>query len=155
MACGCNRQEIIWNLAKEAWEKKGYTWRKPDLGDILTCALPKFHKNKNGEGDSRFFRILMSESARLVWLIRNNRVINERAQEISAAEIKNKWLAVMNRWLTLDRDMTHPKFERKALKKALVLATWAKVLHGEEELGEDWTIFEKRGFSGYSAREGE
>ncbi|KAE9382298.1 hypothetical protein BT96DRAFT_845652, partial [Gymnopus androsaceus JB14] len=65
--CRCNGQETIWGLAKEIWEKKGYRWRKPDLGDILTCALPKFNKNKNGEGDSRFFRILISESARLIW----------------------------------------------------------------------------------------
>ncbi|KAE9402419.1 hypothetical protein BT96DRAFT_816583, partial [Gymnopus androsaceus JB14] len=117
--CQCNRQEVIWNLAKEIWEKKGYQWRKPDLGDILTCALPKFSKNKNGQGDSRLYQILISESARLVWLIRNNRVINKRAQEMSAMEVKNQWIAVMDKQLTLDWDMMHPRFEKKALPKNL------------------------------------
>lgn len=54
-SCQCNGQETIWKLTKEIWEKKGYKWQKPDLGDILTCALPNFNKNKNGNGDSRFF----------------------------------------------------------------------------------------------------
>ncbi|KAE9386640.1 hypothetical protein BT96DRAFT_948981 [Gymnopus androsaceus JB14] len=137
--CRCNGQEIIWNLANEAWEKKGYNWRKPDLGDILTCALPKFNKNKNEEGDLRFYRMLISESARLIWLIRNNWVINEQAQELSETEIRNKWISVMNKQLTLDQDMTHHRFEKKALSKSLVLKTWAKVLLNENELNEDWT----------------
>ncbi|KAJ3870378.1 hypothetical protein F5051DRAFT_307108, partial [Lentinula edodes] len=74
-------------------------WKKPDLGDILTCVLPRFKKNRNIEGDSRFYRILISESARLIWMIRNDRVINERTDEATAKEVQNKWVELMNRRL--------------------------------------------------------
>lgn len=44
----------------------------------------------------------------------------------------------MNKQLTLDRDMTHPRFEKKALSKELVLGIWKGALHNEKELEEDW-----------------
>ncbi|KAJ3895381.1 hypothetical protein GG344DRAFT_38924 [Lentinula edodes] len=137
--CQCMGQEVIWNQAKTLWEMKGYQWKKPDLGDILTCALPKFKKNRNIMGDSRLYRILISESARLIWMIRNDRVINERTNEATNKEVQHKWVEMMNRRLTLDRDMTHQKFAKKALSTKLVLSTWKSVLLNEETIDEDWT----------------
>ncbi|KAJ3870681.1 hypothetical protein F5051DRAFT_341738 [Lentinula edodes] len=121
--CQCMGQEVTWNQAKTLWEMKGYQWKKPDLGDILTCALPKFKKNQNIMGDSRFYRILISELARLIWMIRNGRVINKRTNEAMNKEVQNKWVEMMNKWLTLDRDMMHQKFAKKALSTKLVLST--------------------------------
>ncbi|KAF9266657.1 hypothetical protein L218DRAFT_1065865 [Marasmius fiardii PR-910] len=70
-------------------------WRLLGLGDILGCGiqgllLKKAHwntsENYNKHGCRRLNHILISESARLIWLIRNDCVINKR-DEILQNEI--------------------------------------------------------------------
>ncbi|KAJ3804682.1 hypothetical protein F5876DRAFT_53074 [Lentinula aff. lateritia] len=136
--CNCNGQKTVWRLAEELWEKKGHKWHGIDLGIILTCGLPTLGKNKSTQGDSRLYRIIISDSARLIWLIRNKRVCNDDGQEASEIEIRNKWIAMMNKRLQIDREMTHQKFEKKALSKTLVLATWERTLLDENQLEGNW-----------------
>jgi len=67
--------------------------------------------------ENRFYRILITESAHLIWKIRCNRVIQNEGELATANEVRNKWLAAINIRLELDRKMTNPKYEKKALKK--------------------------------------
>ncbi|KAF9256213.1 hypothetical protein L218DRAFT_1027531 [Marasmius fiardii PR-910] len=144
--CESNGQEMIWRLAKRLWNKKGMRWRPLRLGDILGCGiqglpLKKAHwntsENYNEHGCRRFNRILISESARLIWLIRNDHVINER-DEISQNEITQRWLNMINKRLNLEKDMTNRIFEKKALSKTSVQNTWNGLIRNEAGSTKDW-----------------
>lgn len=92
-------------------------------------------------GDQRLFKILVTESAFLIWRIRNQRVCAEIPQENwpKRSEIENHWHFVMNRRLQLDITLTHRKWGRKALKKKLVIKMWDRTLQDEHMLPDDWT----------------
>lgn len=67
--CQIIGQEQIWGLAGSLWQNKALEWSKPTFGDILACGITNL-QNEEGkylEGESRFRRILISESAYLIW----------------------------------------------------------------------------------------
>ncbi|KAJ7661175.1 hypothetical protein B0H17DRAFT_953751 [Mycena rosella] len=87
---------------------------------------------KRGDvGTTRLFRILVSESAFLIWRLRCERVIQEK-DLASAREIHNRWLKTINNRLGLDG------YGKKAIKKSLVLKTWQRVLKNERNLPKNW-----------------
>jgi ribonuclease HI len=72
----------IWELARQLWEKKGGRWPHVSLGMILGAGQVRFESERTEEdgprpeaGIQRLFKILISESAYLIWLLRNERVI--------------------------------------------------------------------------------
>ncbi|KAJ7728526.1 hypothetical protein B0H16DRAFT_1241223, partial [Mycena metata] len=84
------------------------------------------------------FRILISESAHLIWRLRNERVIQEK-DPASQNEIHNRWLRAMNLRLKFDCAMTNAeKYGKRALRKDLVQKTWVRVLKNETTLPRDW-----------------
>ncbi|KAJ3855451.1 hypothetical protein EV368DRAFT_72288 [Lentinula lateritia] len=92
--CTASGQKEIWGLAKQTWERTGLQWSdlQFDFGTILCCGLADF-KNAEGKretGQSRLFRILISESAYLIWKIRNERVINNKPPP-AGMQIMNQW----------------------------------------------------------------
>jgi len=67
-------QEHIWGLAGSLWQYKALPWSKPVFGEILGCGIVNL-QNEEGKylkGESRFRRILVSESAYLIWKLRND-----------------------------------------------------------------------------------
>jgi len=60
----------------------------------------------------------------------------------------NRWLAILNARLTLDRSATHSNTINKQFKPQIILDTWAKTLKNEPELLESW-ISMPRVFSGH------
>ncbi|KAF9058415.1 hypothetical protein BDP27DRAFT_1241297, partial [Rhodocollybia butyracea] len=106
---------------------------------VLACGLTSFKKgNKTLKGESRLYRIIVSESAHLIWKLRNARVINGTPNP-SAQEVTNRWLFTINSRLNLDRLLTNSKkFGGKALSCALVTKTWQNILDGQDSLPEDW-----------------
>ncbi|KAJ7046841.1 hypothetical protein C8F04DRAFT_937485 [Mycena alexandri] len=134
--CDAPGQEKIWELASELWKlKTDEDLPRPTTGQIMACATTK----KKDTGTARLFRILISESAYLVWRLRNERVIQEKPPA-SLDEIHNRWLRTMNIRLKLDCALTNAvKYGTRALKKSLVLKTWVKVLKNEVNLPKDWT----------------
>ncbi|KAJ7716819.1 hypothetical protein DFH07DRAFT_1013332, partial [Mycena maculata] len=83
-------------------------------------------------------RILVSESAFLIWCLRNARVINNKG-EPSEREIRNRWLRIVNNRIALDCALTDSvKYGHRGLKKSVVCKTWSKVLLNEDRLPEDW-----------------
>ncbi|KAJ7134135.1 hypothetical protein C8R46DRAFT_833262, partial [Mycena filopes] len=55
-------------------------------------------------------------------------------------EIRNRWKHRLNVRISFDCLMTNKaKYRSKAIKKSLVLKTWAKVVQDEDRLPADWT----------------
>ena len=102
-------------------------------------------KTEEGEpqqGKNRLYRIIMSESAFLIWKLRcERRISNEDDPEKlhSETEIHNRWVAAINSRLNLDKLMTnHKKYGKKALKERAVVQTWTKTLYDEKNLLDNW-----------------
>ena len=104
--------------------------------------MAKF-QSKTGQrklGAERLYRIIITESAHLIWRIRCERILerSDREQWHSTEEIQNRWLYAINKRLTLDQAMTNKKYETKAISAQTVLSTWSGTLHDELSLPDDW-----------------
>ncbi len=110
------------------------------LGIVLSFYLTRM-KDEEGnprKGDSRLYRIVVSESAHLIWKLRNDRAINGK-EAPSSREIFNKWNRAINNRLELDCLLTNSKFGSRKLSKSVVTKTWQEVLHNRDSLPKDWT----------------
>ncbi|KAF7419654.1 hypothetical protein PC9H_002246 [Pleurotus ostreatus] len=148
--CETPGQEQIWELAKELWTKTGRTWTQPWIGNIIACALTKTNKEKGERdpGGDRLWRILISESAYLIWKLRCERVIQNENASFTTQEVTNRWIATMNARLDLDREMTNECLGKHKIRTKVVLQTWKGALDGEENLPRNWTKLNGV-FSGY------
>jgi ribonuclease HI len=132
--CGEPGQKEVWNLATEMWNKKTGQNMKPTFGQILAGGATKF----KDPGEKRLYKILITESAHLIWKLRNERVIGGDGPA-PLAKIVNRWLKTINNRLAIDCAMTNTKkYGRKALKSSLVKKTWKKTLRNERTLVKDW-----------------
>ncbi|KAJ7351636.1 hypothetical protein DFH08DRAFT_694381 [Mycena albidolilacea] len=75
--CEAPGREILWNLAKRLWEMKGYQWPEISLGRVLACGFTEVEdaNGKRDRGADRLYRILVSETAHLIWKLCCTRVI--------------------------------------------------------------------------------
>ena len=131
--CQANGQAHVWQLAKKLWHQKNKTDLTITVGTILASPngiLKEKEKKKNGT--SRLYRLIMSESAHLIWKLRCERVIQMEGEEIPLCKVKNRWMETMNARLDLDRKMT------KFLSNKLIQNTWKNTLKDERSLPEDW-----------------
>jgi ribonuclease HI len=137
--CSIIGQQEIWNLTGSLWQDKGLVWTTPNMGDILACGIVRL-QNEDGKflkGESRLRRILISETAYLIWKIRNDRVIN--GKHMSLPEIQNRWMSAINARLVIDCLSANPVFKSKGLKKSLVKQTWKDVCSHKINLPKEWT----------------
>ncbi|KAJ7895554.1 hypothetical protein B0H14DRAFT_2680816 [Mycena olivaceomarginata] len=104
------------------------------FGEILACGVIK----KKSRGKSCLYRILLSESAYLIWKLRCERVIGGKPGA-SDQEIENRWQWTINNRLEIDRLLTNTKWGKHTIQKLLVLQTWCNTLANEDRLPEDWT----------------
>ncbi|EPS93460.1 hypothetical protein FOMPIDRAFT_8415, partial [Fomitopsis schrenkii] len=146
--CSETGQETIWTLAKAAWERKGVDWTPIRLHDILAIG-PRSRalvRDKPTPGHlARFWRILVSESAHLVWRLRCERVVGHAGDENwrhSEESVATRWFAAMNTRLRQDATGTNSKYGRihQENPSGLVLHTWQHVLGNEKALPADWTV---------------
>ncbi|KAI0344347.1 hypothetical protein BDW22DRAFT_1316404, partial [Trametopsis cervina] len=138
----CSR---VWQLCRALWERKAPSipWPGERLGNILGAPLASFHtaSGRPAPGASRLYRIMMTESAHLIWRLRCERVIDRCDDEFplhTHHEIDARWLAAMNARLTLDRELTKHKYGTRRLPRATVLRTWSGTLRDEHHLPDDW-----------------
>lgn len=143
--CDAPGQRIIWTLAESLWEKKNpNTWPEiTNIGSIIRGSLANFTtaEGQRDPGSNRFFRILISESAHLIWRIRCRRVIDLGSNEDlwqTNVQIGRAWRSQLEHRLILDQAMSHRKYEKKAINKETVLRTWRGLLKNEEDLPDDW-----------------
>ncbi|KAJ7921669.1 hypothetical protein B0H13DRAFT_1604338 [Mycena leptocephala] len=113
----------------------------PLMGEIMACGLIK-KRNLPGKTDAsttRLCRIVITESAHLIWRLRNERVLNGKDPS-TITKIRNRWLHVLNMRIGIDcLSINKAKYGAKALKKPPVLKTWAGILQDEDRLPADWT----------------
>lgn len=143
--CDAPGQRQIWQMAKLLWKKRNKKWPRPSLGAILSCPIAPFvtKQGKPKTGDARLYRILMTESAHLIWKLRNERVIRQSDEAAKGTatrdEISARWLAALNARLTEDCALTDPgKYGKRALKPGLVERTWSSTLDHEDDLPHEW-----------------
>ena len=127
-ACKSTARSTAWGLANHLWLKKSQTPLPTNLGDILGCGLASFTtKGKIDSGKNRLYRILMSETAFLIWKLRNERRIrDEDVQEHRniTTETTTRWTNAINKRLTIDQHLTNDiRFGKRALNEKLVKNT--------------------------------
>ncbi|KZV84160.1 hypothetical protein EXIGLDRAFT_624704, partial [Exidia glandulosa HHB12029] len=128
-ACTSREREIIWQLASDFTTDRLQPWPILDLGSVLGCMLLEFSPDdKPNNGLTRAMRIIISESAFLIWKIRCERRIeheDDLDNSPSKEEITGRWHAAINARISHDRHLTNKRrYKGKALDKDLVLNTW-------------------------------
>jgi len=142
-SCTSRPRTLAWELANDVWSHRSKEPLPTRPGDILGCGLANFTKdNKPDRGKNRLYRIIMSETAYLIWKMRNERRIGREDaedREVTDSEVRNRWIHAINRRLTIDRALTNKmRFGRHTLNGKLVKQTWFCCLKNEEELPDDW-----------------
>ncbi|KAJ7907791.1 hypothetical protein B0H13DRAFT_1618107, partial [Mycena leptocephala] len=142
LGCASPGQEIIWRAAESLWHEKETHWPAVSLDTILGCGLAEFRDEKGRlkRGTQRLYRILISESAYLIWRLRNERVISRGGTPATEDEIVNKWKFAVNQRLQVDITLANRprKGKRPVLAPQLVLMTWSNTLDNETSLPADW-----------------
>ena len=148
--CEQRTRSIIWQKAEELWPYEEGTWPTIYLGTIIGCnalqtTVTKVTKDKDGrertvkmndKGATRLLKILISESAYLIWTLRCARTI--RGQDYSQNGIEAAWRKAINRRLSKDKVLA-TKVLRKSLYINIVRNTWGKaLLKRHRDLPDDW-----------------
>ncbi|CAK5280006.1 unnamed protein product [Mycena citricolor] len=135
LECEATGQQEIWKLACKLWEMRTGSALEPTIGKIMACGAIQ----QEDASLSRLFRIIISESAHLIWRIRCERVIQEK-DNASTTEVESRWKKTINTRLLIDCKMTNAaRYGKRSLKPSLVKKTWAKTLKNEVNLPDDWT----------------
>ncbi|KAF7799856.1 hypothetical protein EIP86_011098 [Pleurotus ostreatoroseus] len=156
--CAAPERETVWKLVRAAWTKHGRPWPNLSMGLVYTSTATRFstHDDRPDRAADRLFLFLVAESAFLLWKLRCERHIQDQGDTqfaFSAAEVRNRWTAMMNEQLTLDRTLARRSiFGRRALPSSVVLATWRGPLQDERALP-DFRIFSPRILVGITAAE--
>ena len=136
----------IWALTSNLWPFEKTPWPNPNLGMILGSGCIKLQMNRRRrsanrrkgkalQGPTRLLQILLSESAYLIWVLRCERVIQEKQH--SLREVQERWLRAINERLTIDR-VTATRIKRADGFTKRVVDTWEQLLEKNGELPLDW-----------------
>jgi ribonuclease HI/exonuclease III len=142
--CASEAREAVWALAENAWDSSRYEWPMLTEGLVmgvgLLKAIPKLDQPTPMApmgvpgGASRLLRILISESAFVIWKIRNDLAIAKK--RTSARSATAKWRYAMEDRLRTDRLLaSRDKEDRSAWR---VKGTWSGALIDIEGLPENW-----------------
>jgi len=84
LECDIPGQRVVWKNVKELWLKKHENWPEPiNIGTITGCGLIEV-KSREGtvlKGESHAYRILISESAHLIWKLRCTRIYSDKPDD--------------------------------------------------------------------------
>ncbi|KAI0345610.1 hypothetical protein BDW22DRAFT_1313007, partial [Trametopsis cervina] len=143
-ACTANGQSLVWSLVRALMARKPTAIPAITIGSITGINLIHLHDTNERPlpGSSRLLHIAVAESAYLIWKLRCERVVghsDDLTFQHTPESITNKWMNTINRRLTLDIALTHPKLPTsKRIPAATVLATWSGTLDHEDALPENW-----------------
>ncbi|KZV93460.1 hypothetical protein EXIGLDRAFT_573930, partial [Exidia glandulosa HHB12029] len=141
--CASKERTTIWKLAADFTKDRIQPWPDLDAGSVLGSALLNFSDDaQQPSGLTRLMRIVIAESAFLIWKIRcERRIEHEDDQEAapSVDEISGRWHATINARISHDRHLTNRRrYKRKALDEDLVLDTWDGLLELPENVPPNW-----------------
>ncbi|KAL1938552.1 hypothetical protein VTO73DRAFT_11575 [Trametes versicolor] len=137
-------QRTAWALARGMLTKKAVQLPKVTLGIALGghAYTVLDEKREPLQSETRLSRIVLTETAYLIWVLRCDRVVGNRTQLPQDAEesyIERRWLQALNKRLNGDCVLTNKGVAgRWAIPPATVLATWEKALMDEDQLPADW-----------------
>ncbi|KAG1838978.1 hypothetical protein F4604DRAFT_1600010 [Suillus subluteus] len=147
--CPNNNSSLIWSLAKDIWPENFGAWPRINIGIILGCGSVNInphrqndehenHRNqKPHKGASRLLKILIAESAYLIWTTRCDRTIN--GTTLTKQSIIKRWSLIINKRLQLDR-LTARKINRTPSFLKLITSTWHDIITLHEPLPKNWAI---------------
>ncbi|KAH9856289.1 hypothetical protein C2E23DRAFT_866303 [Lenzites betulinus] len=147
----CSQPDTIEHILLECEEPgQRFVWEEaralPRLSVGLVLGAPALRLTSTppalSAAQQRLTRLLLTESAFVVWRLRNCRVIGGPLGEIfpcTKTAIVNAWYAAVNKRLLMDCLLTSPRFGRAAVRRRVVLDTWDRVLEDRAGLPEDWT----------------
>ncbi|KAJ7131804.1 hypothetical protein C8R43DRAFT_1089814 [Mycena crocata] len=143
LECTTPGQSETWALAEELWLLNHETWPALSMGSVMGCGLATFRTgdDKLAPSDDRLYRMIVSESIFFIWKLRCDRVIKYEGLKLySPQEVRNRWIALINEKLHIDRALTNRvKFGRQhAVDPQIVLDTWKGSLFEEEKLPDNW-----------------
>ena len=148
--CNHPTNVAIWRCARDMWPYEEGSWPNTTLGTIIGCnalnvettvesrgrdGLPRRKKQLNN-GATRLLKILISESAYLIWLLRCERTICGR--EHTERAVTAAWRKTINRRLSEDKTTAIKVLRRKSYI-SLVKSTWEEALRKRHcNLPDDW-----------------
>jgi ribonuclease HI len=147
--CNAPTRRKVWELARETWPHAPEIWPNINLGIILGIGalnLPVRRANRNRAENNqhptpgpratlRLLQIFISEAAHLVWVLRCERVIQEKT--FNNQTIRNRWHRAINDRLTTDR-ITAYQSKRDHQFTKLAKRTWKKLLKQYGTLPVNW-----------------
>ncbi|KAG2748708.1 RnaseH-domain-containing protein [Suillus brevipes Sb2] len=150
--CPANAQSTIWKLAETIWPSTNGPWPQLTLGTILGCGNITLTKQRTNslqsqqeqehrphpepmKGASRLLRILIAESAHLIWTLRCDTTIN--GTTFTKENIKSRWQANINKRLQCDR-LTARKITRTKAFENLISATWSDIITTNNPKQKNW-----------------
>ncbi|EIW56847.1 uncharacterized protein TRAVEDRAFT_102031, partial [Trametes versicolor FP-101664 SS1] len=93
-------------------------------------------------GATRLARLILPDTAYLIWVLRCERVIGDREVlpgELEDAYVERRWLRMVSNRLQLDCALTSKRVAAKRLvPPTTVCATWEGTLQEEDCLPADW-----------------
>ncbi|KAI0264086.1 ribonuclease H-like protein, partial [Russula aff. rugulosa BPL654] len=148
-SCNALTRRKVWELARETWPHAPEIWPMINIGIILgvgALTLPVNHLNRDRpernthptqrpRATLRLLQIIISEAAHLVWVLRCERVIQEKT--LDEQGIRTRWLRAINDRLTTDR-ITAYQTKRDRQFTKLAKRTWKKLLKQNGTLPVNW-----------------
>lgn len=104
-SCTAAPRAKAWELANRLWRNRSNIPLPSRVGDVLGCGLANFKwQGRPDKGKNRLYRILMSETAYLIWKMRNKRRIrdNDNPPTNTNNETTTRWYHAINKRLTID-----------------------------------------------------
>ncbi|EJD54062.1 hypothetical protein AURDEDRAFT_25950, partial [Auricularia subglabra TFB-10046 SS5] len=129
LECTESRQEQIWGYVRTFMQHR-LTEFTPTLGTVLGCANVPCEGWGGGRdsGRQRSYRIIVSESAFLIWKIRCEKRVghaDDKEWRISDDEVERRWKKVIATRFFRDHKLTNKRrYGRCALDKHEVWSTW-------------------------------
>ncbi|TFK83415.1 hypothetical protein K466DRAFT_498518, partial [Polyporus arcularius HHB13444] len=128
--CDAPGQRVIWCLAWALLERAGFKLPRPRYGLILGAPAASLNKTileKPSAGANRLYRIILTESAYLIWTLRCERVIqleNDPARWRSPNAVAQIWFACVAKRMNVDWMLTRVKTSSRKSVLETVSNTW-------------------------------
>ena len=142
--CSSTERKTTWERANALWKRRYSEDLPVSEGAILGGGLADFRRD-DGRPDAaknRLYRILITESAHLIWVLRcERRIANEDNPRNYHSEetVKNRWYKKINERMQIDCLLTNRYlYENRALRTKVVYNTWADCSTNTEDLHRDW-----------------
>jgi len=142
--CDSVEKNTVWDQTNELWKRRYNSDIPTSEGAVLGGGLASFTK-ENGRpdtGKNRLYRILITEAAHLIWVLRCERRISggDNPEGFHSQEaVKNRWHKKINERMQIDCLLTNKYlYETRAQKTKTVYKTWEKCSTNTEDLHRDW-----------------